>query len=72
MQKYFVCQINGEKLTLGAMDEKPSLEEALALVRKIVQENGVKLTPEVEDEINGTYGYVDENLEWSVQVGIVG
>lgn len=71
MQKFFVCQIS-DRLTLGAMTECDNLEDALELVREIVRENGVELTQEVEDEIDTDYGYVDTDLRWSVQVGIVG
>lgn len=69
--QYFVCQIN-DRLTLGAMDECSSLEEALELVKRIVQQNSVDLTPEVLEEIENDYGYVDEDMQWLVQVGIVG
>jgi len=69
--KYFVCQIN-DKLALGAMDECDSLDAAIELVKKIVQQNGVTLTAEVLDEIHRDHGYVDHDLQWSAQIGIVG
>ena len=70
IMQYFVCQIS-QNLMLGAMTECPDLNTALNLVREIVKENGVELTPEVEHEIVTNYGYVDINCDWSVQVGIV-
>jgi hypothetical protein len=69
--QYFVCQISA-KLTLGTMTEHDSEEAAIEHLKRIVVENGVELTPEVLDEINNDLGYVQEDFEWSVQIGIVG
>lgn len=69
--QYFVCQIS-DKLTLGQMDECDSQEQAIERVKTIVQQNSVELTPAVVEEIETNLGYVDDNLEWSVQIGIVG
>jgi hypothetical protein len=71
MMQYFVCQISAA-MTLGTMTQHESEEAAIEHVKQIVVENGVELTPEVLEEINNDLGYVQEDMEWSVQIGIVG
>lgn len=66
---YYVCQIS--RNLLGQMDEVETQEEAIALVLKIVAENGVDVSPYVEGEVNETLSYFDEDGEWSVCIGII-
>lgn len=65
---YMVCQIHNN--LLGQMDECFSEEEAVALVLKIVKENGVKITDAVKKEIKNDLSYLSEDKEWSVCIGV--
>ena len=67
---YYVCQISNN--LLGQMDEVETEEEAVDLLLKIVEENGVEISEEVKQEVKETYAYLDESKEWSVCIGIVG
>jgi hypothetical protein len=62
---FYACQIHNN--LLGSMEECESIEDAVALVKKIVGENGVELTPDVEAEINNDWSYLGE--DWSVCIG---
>ena len=66
---YMVCQIHNN--LLGQMDECFSEEEAVALVLKIVKENGVKITDAVKKEIKNDLSYLSEDKEWSVTISIM-
>jgi hypothetical protein len=67
---FFVCQI-GRDLSLGHVFMPETIEEAINLVQTMVQEKGVEITKEIEEEIQNDYGYVDDDLQWSVQIGII-
>ena len=67
---FYVCQIRDN--LLGQMDEVADLEDAKALVVRIVGENGVKVTDEVRAEVENDWSYLDEGKEWSVCIGTVG
>ena len=66
---HYVCQIRDN--LLGQIDEIEDLEDAKALVLQIVEENGVKITDEVRQEVDNDLSYLDESKEWSVCIGIV-
>jgi len=66
----FVCQIRNN--LLGQVDEVETFDEGIILIKKIVQENGVELTPVVIQEIEEDYDYLDEGKEWSVCMGMTG
>jgi len=66
---YFVCQINNN--LLGQMHQCDTEAEAIALVKRIIGENGVELTPDVLKEVENSLSYLDESKEWSVCIGIV-
>jgi len=68
---FYVCQIS-ENLTLGAIDQYSTQNEAIEMVEKIVAENGVEITNEVKQEIQNDLGYIDVDMLWSVQIGIIG
>lgn len=63
-----VCQIANN--VLGQVNEVESMEEAVALATKIIQENGVTITDEVTDELKNDFSFVDTSGEWSVCIGI--
>lgn len=63
-----VCQIANN--VLGQVNEVESMEEAVALATKIIQENGVTITDEVTDELKNDFSFVDISGEWSVCIGI--
>ena len=67
---FYVCQISNN--LLGAMDECETIEEAVALVLRIVDENGVEITDEVRAEVDDDWSYMDTSKEWSVCIGKVG
>lgn len=66
---YYVCYISNN--LLGQMNQCDTEEEAIALVKRIVEENGVELTPENVAEIENDLSYLDDSKEWSVCIGIV-
>lgn len=65
---FYVCQIRDN--ILGQMDECNSIEKALSLAEKIIEENGVEITQEVKDDLKRDCYYLD--AEWSVCIGIIG
>ena len=66
---HYVCQIRDN--LLGQIDQVADLEDAKALVLQIVEENGVKITDGVRQEVDIDLSYLDERKEWSVCIGIV-
>lgn len=67
---YYVCQIQDS--LLGAMSEHKDLEDAIMEVKRIISENGIEITSDVEEEINEEWSYLDTSREWSVCIGKVG
>jgi hypothetical protein len=65
---HYVCQIRDN--LLGQIDEIAHLEDAKALVLQIVEENGVKITDDVRQEVDNDLLYLGEGREWSVCIGI--
>ena len=74
---YFVCQISNN--SLGTVTQVETIEDGLELIKKIVVENGVEITPEVLEEIENDYEYIDEMMQfeatpansWGVCLGTI-
>jgi hypothetical protein len=58
---------------LGQVNECETHEEAMELAKRIISENGIEITQEVVDELNGDGCYVsykDTDTVWSVCIGL--